>query len=200
MSGKPWPPRSDEAYLKDAEEILSADLLALFRKVRLMVFDVDGIFTSGNIIYGPQGEALKEFDSRDGLGLVMARAAEIKLAILTGRDSEIAARRARDLKFNAIKLGRFDKQTALQEILEELSVPADQALYMGDDLIDIPAMDLVAVPVTVPAAPRDVKERAVFATTSHGGDGALREVVELVLKSRGLFGQALSRISDRSWL
>ena len=87
----------------------------------------------------------------------------------------------------------------MREILTELLIPAAEVLYMGDDLIDIPAMDLVGLAVTVPAAPQDVKDRADFTTTRTGGEGAIREVVELVLKSRQIFGLALQRISDQAW-
>ena len=191
MSDRTWPPRGDEDYLQQACTIVDASLLERLRNVRLMVFDVDGVMTPGNIVYGPDGEMMKEFDTRDGFGLMMARAAGLKRAILTGRDSPIAERRARDLKFDAIKMARFDKREALREILAELDVDPAAALYMGDDLIDIPAMDLAGLAVTVPAACEDVRARCRYVTAAAGGRGAVREIVELVLKSRGLFGRAL---------
>jgi 3-deoxy-D-manno-octulosonate 8-phosphate phosphatase (KDO 8-P phosphatase) len=195
----PWPPRTDDDYRQEAVIILGEELAQLFSRVRLMVFDADGVLTSGNLVYGPAGEALKEFHSHDGLGLVMARVAGIKRAVLTGRNSQIVARRCTELRFDAIKLGRFDKVAALREILEETGSDPRETLYMGDDMIDLPAMYAVGVPVAVPDAPTEVKEYCSYVTASAGGRGAVREVVDMVLKSSGLFSIALERLADRAW-
>jgi len=195
VSARPWPPRDDDAYRREAEAALEPALRAAFAGVRALVLDADGVLTPGNILYGPEGEALKEFDSRDGFGLVMAHAAGLKLALLTGRPSRIAARRCLDLGFDAVKLGRFDKVAALREILAETGVEAEAAAYLGDDVIDIPALDAVGLAVTVPAAPGEVKERCRYVTRAGGGAGAVREVTDLVLKLRGLYGSALTRLA-----
>lgn len=200
MTDFAWPPRSEADYRAEAEAALGPELLAAFGSVAAVVLDADGVLTRGNIIYGPQGEALKEFDTRDGFGLVMARTAGVKLALLTGRDSPIARRRVEELRFHAWRLARFDKQAAMAEILAELGCDAASALYMGDDLIDIPALDMAGLAVTVPHAPRDVSERCRYVTRAPGGAGAVREVVELVLKSRGLFGAALADLAAGAWL
>ena len=200
MSGSPWPPRDDAAYLEEARGRLDEDLLARFAAVEALVFDCDGILTDGSLVYGPEGEALKTFHARDGLGLVMARAAGLKLALLTGRDSAVAARRVEELRFHAVKLGRFDKQRALREIIAECDVNPARVLYMGDDLIDLPAMALVGLSVTVPEAPRDVRAACAHVTSAPGGRGAVREVTDLVLMSSGRFGAALTRIADKAWL
>jgi 3-deoxy-D-manno-octulosonate 8-phosphate phosphatase (KDO 8-P phosphatase) len=194
-----WPPRDDgdcrqEAVVRVGEEL--ADRLA---RVRLMIFDCDGVLTDGRLVYGAEGEALKQFHARDGLGLVMARVAGIKRAVLTGRNSAIVQRRCTELRFDAIKLGRFDKRAALAEILAETGCEAAEALYMGDDLIDLPAMYEVGLGVAVPEAPREVRDAADWVTTSPGGHGAVREMVDLVLKSGGLFTVALERLGDRAW-
>lgn len=194
-----WPPRSDAAYRREAEEILGTGTADLLAGVRLLVLDADGILTSGSLIYGAQGEALKEFHSRDGLGLVLARTAGLKLAVLTGRNSLIVQRRCTELRFDAIKLGRFDKVAALQEIFAETRCPAEQCLYMGDDLLDLPAMHAAGVAVTVPGAPAELVEYCLYQTGAEGGRGAVREVVDLVLKSAGLYGLALIRLLDRAW-
>ncbi len=195
----PWPPRTDEDYRQEAVIILGEELATRFSRVRLMVFDADGVLTPGNLVYGPQGEAFKEFHSHDGFGLVMGRVAGVKRAVLTGRNSEIVARRCRELRFDAIKLGRFDKLAALQEILAETGCEASETLYMGDDLIDLPAMYAVGVPDAVPDAPTEVKEYSSYVTERVGGQGAVREVVDMVLKSSGLFTLALERLGDRTW-
>ncbi len=191
----PWPPRSDSAWREEARARLAPRLWEAFGAVRVLVFDADGVLTGGNILYGPEGEALKEFDSRDGFGLALARAAGLKLALLTGRHSPIAARRCADLGFHAVREGRFDKAAALAEILAELECAPEAALYMGDDLIDVPALDAAGVPVTVPAAPPEVRERCGYVTRAAGGEGAVREVIDLVLKIQGRFGSALAQIA-----
>ncbi len=200
MSGRDWSPRNEAAYASEAAQRLDADQLALFAGVRGIVLDCDGILTDGSLIYGPDGEALKTFNAQDGLGLVMARAGGVKLALLTGRDSAVAGRRAAELKFHAIKLGRFDKQRALLEILDECDLNPDQVLYMGDDLIDLPALTMVGLPVTVPEAPADVRAKCRYVTAASGGHGAVREITDLVLMSAGKFGDALTTIADKARL
>ncbi len=200
MTQGEWPPRTEGAYRREASSRLDAEQLETFAQVQAIVLDCDGVLTNGELIYGPQGEALKAFQARDGLGLVMARIAGLKLALLTGRDSAIAARRAEELRFDAVKLGRFDKQRALTEIMQEFSLPAARILYMGDDLIDIPALDMVGLPVTVPEAPADVRARCRYVTDAAGGACAVREVTDLVLMSQGLLGDTLARLADAAWL
>jgi len=197
-SDKPWPPHGDEIYRRQVTDRVGADLATNLADIKLMVFDADGVLTPGNLMYGPDGEALKEFHSHDGLGLVMARVAGVKCAVLTGRHSAIVERRASELRFASIKLGRFDKLTALEEILAETGIDHSEALYMGDDLIDVPAMLRVAVAVSVPAAPDEVKDRSDYVTRSSGGAGAVREVTDLVLKASGRFGTTLARLADEA--
>ena len=194
-----WPPRTDTDYRQEAVVRLGEELADQLSTVRLMVFDADGVLTPGNLIYGPDGEALKEFHAHDGLGIVMARVAGIKLAVLTGRNSDIVARRCTELRFDAIKLARFDKVVALEEILAETGCNAEETLYVGDDLIDLPAMFAVAVPVAVPAAPAEVRQNSSYVTTTSGGQGAVREIIDLVLKSSGLYTLALERLLDKAW-
>ena len=199
MVSQPWPPHSADEYSQEALTRLGPDLAARFETVRALIFDADGVLTSGNLVYGPQGEALKEFDSQDGLGLVMARIVGLKRGVITGRDSEIVATRARELKFDTICLGRFDKVAALAEMLSELGCHEDETLYMGDDLLDLPVLYRVGIPVTVPAAPRELKEHCCYVTAAEGGHGAVREVVDLVLKCRRLYTVALESLDQKAW-
>jgi 3-deoxy-D-manno-octulosonate 8-phosphate phosphatase (KDO 8-P phosphatase) len=198
VSVQAWSPRSDEDYRREAAEMLGAELTARFARVAAVVLDADGVLTSGNLIYGPEGEVLKEFDTRDGLGLVLAREAGLPVAVLTGRPSEIVGRRARELGFAAIKLGRYDKLDALAEIAAEVGIPPEDMLYVGDDLVDLPALCRVGVPVSVPAAPAEVRACCCYVTRAPGGRGAVREVLELVLKCRGLWGAALRGLAEAS--
>ncbi|MFO7654371.1 MAG: HAD hydrolase family protein [Candidatus Krumholzibacteriia bacterium] len=196
---QPWPPRDDEAYRAEAEAAVGRDLCDLLARVELMVYDADGVLTPGKLVYGPGGEALKEFHTLDGLGIVLARTAGIKQAVLTGRNSIIVRKRAEELRFASIKLARFDKGAAMEEILQETGCSAEHTLYMGDDLIDVPALDLVGVPVATPEAPQDVRDRCLHVTRAQGGRGAVREMTDLVLKSAGLFGTALARLGEKAW-
>ena len=186
-----WPPLSDEDYLREVEQQVGPRLVGALADVELLVLDADGVLTPGNLIYGPDGEALKEFDSHDGLGLVMARLAGLKRAVLTGRDSAIVQRRCRELKFDVIKLARFDKAAALREILAETGCAAARTLYMGDDLIDLPAMLAAGIAVGVPALPEELRQYCAFITHAEGGHGAVREVVDLVLKAGRRYGRTL---------
>jgi len=199
VNDRPWPPRGDAEYEREVVAAVGADLARNLAEVELMIFDADGVLTPGNLVYGPRGEALKEFHSHDGLGLVMARVAGIKRAVLTGRNSVIVGRRAEELRFEAVELGRFDKAAALEEILAATGVAAARTLYMGDDLIDLPVLDRVGVPVAVPAAPAEVRERCVYVTVAAGGEGAVREMTDLVLKAAGKYGTALVRLIDETW-
>lgn len=194
-----WPPSSDEDYRQEAVVRAGNDVADRLAQVRLIVLDADGVLTDGRMIYGAQGEAYKAFHSRDGLGLVLARVAGVKLAVLTGRHSAVVERRCTELRFDAIKLGRFDKVEALGEILRETGCAAADAVYMGDDVIDLPALHQVGVPVAVPDAPQEVRHQCLYVTQARGGAGAVREVVDLVLKSAGLYGLALERLRDKAW-
>ncbi len=194
---KAWPPRSDDDYRQEAVVLLGEELADLFARIRLVVLDADGVLTPGNLIYGSEGEALKEFHSHDGLGLVMGRVVGVKRAVLTGRNSSIVGRRCRELRFDAIKLGRFDKVAALREILGETGCRPEDSLYMGDDLIDLPAMYEVGCAVAVPDAPAELRQYADYVTRSEGGRGAVREVMDLILKSAGLYGQALTGLGRK---
>ena len=192
-----WPPLSDDQYHRQVVEAVGADLADRLAEIDLLVFDADGVMTDGALYYGPEGETLKQFHSQDGLGLVMARLGGLKRAVLTGRNSVIVQRRCRELQFDVVKLGRFDKCEALEEILTETECVAARTLYMGDDLIDLPAMQQVAVAVTVPAAPPEVKACSVWTTVRDGGHGAVRDVTDLVLKAAGRYGTALRKLTRK---
>jgi 3-deoxy-D-manno-octulosonate 8-phosphate phosphatase (KDO 8-P phosphatase) len=190
----PWPPHSDDDYRQEAVVRLGDALADRMGRVRLIILDADGVLTPGNLVYSAEGEALKEFHSHDGLGLVLGRLVGIKRAVLTGRNSRIVGRRCSELRFDSIKLGRFDKSEALDEILTETGCAAEDTLYMGDDLIDLPAMYRVGLAVAVPAAPQELRDYCDYVTSREGGLGAVREVMDLVLKAAGLYGQALEEL------
>jgi 3-deoxy-D-manno-octulosonate 8-phosphate phosphatase (KDO 8-P phosphatase) len=195
LTNRGWSVGSDDEYWQQAVSHLGLDLAQRFGRVTALVLDADGVLTSGQLWYDETGETLKQFDSQDGLGIVMARVAGLKMAILTGRVSPIVARRAEELRFDAIRLGRYDKLMALQEILAEIDTAPERTLYVGDDLLDLPALTAVAVPVAVANAVEDVRRSCCYVTRAPGGGGAVREVIELVLKCRRLYATALERLA-----
>jgi 3-deoxy-D-manno-octulosonate 8-phosphate phosphatase (KDO 8-P phosphatase) len=154
--------------------------------VEAIVFDVDGVLTRGEIVYGDRGE-FKVFNAQDGYGFSVARQAGLKLALLSGRRSEAVRRRAQELKVHALDEGVVEKGPAVLGLLARLGVPSERACFVGDDLVDLPAMGRVGFPVAVAGAVAEVKEHAAWVTQRRGGEGAAREVIEFVLKARGLW-------------
>jgi 3-deoxy-D-manno-octulosonate 8-phosphate phosphatase (KDO 8-P phosphatase) len=153
---------------------------------------VDGVLTDGSLYYGADGESLKRFDVKDGHGLVMARMVGLPTALLTARTSAIVEHRAHELKLAAVLQGRRYKRPALDELLEQMGVPAEACAYMGDDVNDVPAMGRVGLPACPADAVLEARQQALFVSQFPGGRGAVRELVELCLKASGRWDQALS--------
>lgn len=159
-----------------------ADVAALARRVRLAVFDVDGVLTDGRIILGPGGVEHKSFHVRDGHGLVMLRRAGIEVAIITGRRSEAVEARMRELDVRYVSQGVGDKLAELRNLLALTGLDPAQACYVGDDEPDVPPMGIVGLPVAVADAVPSVCAAARWRTSRRGGHGAGREVADLLLE------------------
>lgn len=155
------------------------------RGVRLLALDVDGVLTDGRIYYGNAGEELKAFNIKDGLGVKLLQDAGVKVAIITGRQSEIVARRARELGIEDVVQGREDKLTALRELCKRDGLALEHCAYMGDDLPDLGAITAAGLGLTVADATRAVAAAADWQSTLGGGAGAVREACEFILKARG---------------
>lgn len=153
--------------------------------VRLIIFDVDGVLSDGKLYYSQEGEMLKTFFTRDGLGISLARQNGIKLAIITGRESMIVENRARELKFDAICQGHLYKTQAYEELKQKFSLTDKQIGYIGDDLVDLPVMVRVGFAAAVGDAVEEVKEHALFVSNFVGGSGAVRQIIEFILKAQG---------------
>lgn len=175
------------------------ELTSRAARVRLLVFDVDGVLTDGGLYYGESGEAMKRFDVKDGHALVMARLVGLPAAIITARSSGIVEARGRELGFAAILQGRREKGAALDELLEQLHVPAEDCAYMGDDLNDLDPISRVGLSACPADAVPEVRQEAHFVTQSLGGRGAARELVELCLRASGRWNDAvgLMRRTDK---
>jgi 3-deoxy-D-manno-octulosonate 8-phosphate phosphatase (KDO 8-P phosphatase) len=160
-------------------------LLQRLFSVQLMIFDVDGVLTDGSLYYGDQGEMVKGFNVLDGLGMLWLSRSEIRTVILSGRESSIVTRRAADLGVEMVLQGIADKSQALDTVIEAMAVPARHIGYMGDDVIDISVMRRVGFAATVPNAATGVARHAHWMSNRPGGQGAVREVCELILGAQG---------------
>ena len=153
--------------------------------VRMLVCDVDGVLTDGRIIYDTAGAETKQFHVRDGSGLKYWLRAGRQAALLSGRSCEATERRAAELGITILEQGAKDKWPAMERILEAAGCGAHEAAYVGDDLPDLPVMHRVGFPVAVADAAAEVRAAADYVTQTPGGRGAVREVVELILKAQG---------------
>ena len=175
-----------------AEALVLARTTAALRKrlaqIKLMVFDVDGVLTDGSLWYGEQGEMFKRFHALDGHGLKMLTSSGIKVALVTGREGPIVDRRAADLGLGDIMQNVRDKGTALNELVARHRLTLEEAGFMGDDLIDLPAMQRAGFAASVPDAPAYVTQAAHWTATKAGGKGAVRECCDLILASQGRLG------------
>lgn len=151
---------------------------------QLLILDVDGVMTSGTIYYNESGDEAKGFHIHDGLGIKLLQKAGINVAVISGKQSNAVARRLTDLNIKHFYLGHEDKTAAYQELKSIYKVSDNHIAYMGDDLPDLPLLQQAGFAITVPQAPTIIKEHADYITTCQGGQGAVREIAELILKSQ----------------
>ncbi|WP_117236100.1 3-deoxy-manno-octulosonate-8-phosphatase KdsC [Vibrio maerlii] len=159
-------------------------ILDIAKDIKLLICDVDGVFSDGLIYMGNNGEELKTFHTRDGYGVKSLMNAGIEIAIITGRKSQIVENRMRALGISLIYQGQDDKVKAYQDICDKLNISAQQTGYVGDDLIDWPVMEKVALKVCVTDGHPLLVKRANYVTKIKGGHGAVREVCDLILQAR----------------
>ena len=171
-------------------------LLERARQIKLLALDVDGVLTDGKIYFDSAGNELKAFNTRDGLGMTALQRCGIRLAIITGRQSPMVTQRAAQLNVDYVYQGRVDKLSAYMELLQESGVDDQQVCFAGDDWIDLPVLQRVGLSVTVPAADKEVKSRVHWVTSRAGGDGAVREICDLILVAQGHDQKLLREIMD----
>ncbi|MAP04977.1 MAG: phenylphosphate carboxylase subunit delta [Halieaceae bacterium] len=155
-----------------------------FANIRLLVMDVDGVMTDGKITYTSDGQELKSFNIKDGLGIKRAQASGIETAIITGRTSPIVERRARELGIAHLVQGREDKLAALSDLVGQLNLSLDQVAYIGDDLPDLTAIESVKLGACPADAATEVKSKANWVSTRSGGDGCVRELCDLLVSHK----------------
>lgn len=169
------------------EEARAADVLGRAKKIKMIILDVDGVLTDGGVHIGEDGELFKTFNIKDGMGIALWQRAGFKTAIITGRRSKMLEKRAEELHITEFRQGCLDKRDAYKEIKEKYSLKDEEIAYIGDDLIDLPVMIQVGFAAAPADAVSDVRERAHFVTEAYGGRGAVREVLEFILKSQNLW-------------
>jgi len=153
-------------------------------QLKLLALDVDGVLTDGRITYCSAGTETKAFNSKDGLGIKLLQAAGIEVAIITGRQSAMVDRRAAELGITQVIQGRDDKLVALNALLSQLDIQPEHTAYMGDDLPDLSAIQHVGLGCCPADAVNDVRAHADWVAINRGGDGAVRELAEQLLRSR----------------
>jgi 3-deoxy-D-manno-octulosonate 8-phosphate phosphatase (KDO 8-P phosphatase) len=168
-------------------------------KIQLLLLDVDGVQTDGRIFYvpGPDGTIFesKQFDAHDGLAFHMCIAAGIRTGVISGRKSQAVEERATNMKFTYVYQGHLEKIPILNEIIEKSSLSKEQIAYVGDDFTDVPIFKEVGLGCAVSDGREIIKPFAHFVTEAKGGHGAVREVVELILKAQGKWNDVLKKYS-----
>ena len=166
-------------------------------KIKMIISDVDGVWTDGSLYKGKDNLELKKFSISDGVGVVLVREAEIKLALISGRYSIATEERAAELKIEDVYNGTINKIPPYEALKKKYKLSNDEIAYIGDDIIDIPVMEKVAVPIATQNASSECKESAVHVTNKNGGDGAFREAVEWILSEQDRLDTIISDLKQK---
>ena len=161
------------------------------KKIRLLLLDVDGVLTDGRIIYDSRGADMKFFDVHDGLGVYLLKKAGIPTVLITAKGSRAIRPRARDMRVDAVYADISPKTAVMDKILSKYGLTRDEICFVGDDLVDLCMMQSVGFPIAVFNAAAEIKQAACYITIREGGRGAVREVVELILKAQGKWDEAV---------
>ena len=167
------------------------------KNISLIISDVDGVLTDGSIFIGPEGAEFKKFNVEDGAGVAFARLASIPIALISGRESKATTIRAKELKIEHCFQGSLDKTTPYKKVCNIYNVSPENIAYIGDGLIDIPVMLKSGFSVSPQNGHQSVKDISDYITEKSGGDGVLREVVDLILKEQGIYNQILEKMKKK---
>ena len=163
------------------------------KSIKILLLDVDGVLTDGSIIYDDEGMQIKAFNVKDGLGIRLLIDAGIKVGIVTGRTSQTVHHRCKDLGISLIFDGVRDKAEVLDIVLEKTNIQAQEVAFIGDDLLDLPLLKRVGLSIAVADADETVRQNVDMVTFANGGEGAVREVCEAILKARGIWQEIIQR-------
>lgn len=167
------------------------------KKVKMIISDVDGVWTDGAIYKGKDGIELKRFCVMDGAGVVLLREAKMELALISGRYSDATAERAKELKIENVYNGTLNKIPPYLTLKEKYNLKDEEIAYIGDDMIDIPVMAIVGVPIATENASDSCKDVAVHVTKNPGGHGAFREAVEWILSEQGRLTDVINDLREK---
>ena len=167
------------------------------KKIKMIISDVDGVWTDGTFYKGTDGQEFKKFNVSDGVGVAMARAANFGIALISGRYSPATEYRAKEVNIEDVYNGGLNKIPAYEELKKKYNLIDSEIAYIGDDLIDISVMEKVVAPIAVANAVNNVKEIAVYTTKTSGGYGAFREAVSWIIDQQGRTGEVLKIMKEK---
>lgn len=168
-------------------------VLVRAQKIKLAIFDVDGVLTTGALFLGDDGQEYKAFNSRDGHGMKMLAANGVDTAIITGRSSKVVERRAHDIKIKHVYQGALEKLPVYEKLLTDLGLQHDEVAFVGDDIVDLPILLRVGLAVAVADGHPLVREHSHWVTPSNGGCGAAREFCEMMMFAQGNYAKEMKR-------
>ena len=166
------------------------------KKIKMIISDIDGVWTDGSFYKGTDGQEFKKFNVNDGVGVAMAKAAGYKIAFISGRYSPATEYRAKELNIEDVYNGGLNKITAYEELKRKYNLIDSEIAYVGDDLIDIPVMEKVGIPIAVANAIMNVKEISTYITKTAGGYGAFRESVSWIIEQQGRMDDVLKTMKE----
>lgn len=166
-------------------------------KIKMLLMDVDGVLTDGDIIYTSEGDELKKFNVQDGMGITLARLAGLKTGIITSRESELVKRRAGELKFDVIEQGCKRKLKEYENIKKKFNFEDENIAYMGDDIPDMSILNRAGYSIAPANARDEVKAVCDYVTVQPGGQGAVREVIDKILKLQDKFYSILEELAEK---
>ena len=169
------------------------DLNEKAARIRLLIFDVDGVLTDGSLFVGDDGQEYKAFNSRDGHGIKMLQKYGVEIAIITGRTSQVVEHRMANLGITHIYQGKLEKLPAYEELRKKLGISPEETAYVGDDVVDLPVMRRVGLAIAVQDAHPLVRQHSHWQTPSTGGRGAARDVCEMLMEAKGVLADELGR-------
>ena len=167
------------------------------KKLKMIISDIDGVWTDGSFYKGTDGQEFKKFNVNDGVGVAMARAAGFKIALISGRYSPATEYRAKELNIEDVYNGGLNKIIAYEELKKKYNLIDSEIAYVGDDLIDIPVMEKVGAPIAVENAIISVKEISIYITKTAGGYGAFRESVSWIINQQGRMSDILKSMKEK---
>ena len=168
------------------------EILAKAKKLKLLILDVDGVLTDGKLFFDEQGREYKSFHARDGHGIKLLQQTGVVVAVISGRKSPSVALRMKSLGIEHVYQGHQNKVAAFEELIQKVGCQTQQAAHVGDDLLDLPIMSRVGMAIAVNDAVKEVKAFADWNTTLDGGQGAVREVCDLIMQTQGTFADIVA--------